>query len=121
MADTSRQSVPDKTNMDNASKTGIPKINSQGRDVAVKGGTAKQQRAQSDAERNPNNRTVRYGSDQNAPLRQSNTRNESDRQFLERHVVEAYGPAIRLNPQFDSLVKNAKKQIDANRLATEGM
>lgn len=118
MAD-SGKSVPDKTNAQNPSETGVPSVDSQGTDVAVKGGSAKVQRGQSDSERNPNNHTVRYGAD--AANTQANQPKETPKQYTERLLVERHGEAIRDNPNFDAMVKEEIRQIDENRENTKGM
>ena len=113
MTDKSGQSAPDKTNADNPSETGKPSVDSQ-----TTGTT------QTD---NPNTSTStthtrKYGSGaQTGSQSRSNVDGESDKDFVERSVVERHGEAIRQNPKFKELVAEEKRQIQANIDATKGM
>lgn len=112
----SGKSKPDNTSADNPSSTGVPSVDSQGRDAAVKGGSQQEQRSQSDSERNPNNHTAPYGTD-NVNAKQTGNK-ETARAFAERGVVEKHGEHIRQNPQFEELVKEEQRQVAENQRNT---
>lgn len=75
----------------------------------------------SDSDKNPNNKTVPYGGASNANAKMPVKADESLDSIAERHVVELHGEPIRNNPNFKTMVQEAKEQINANREATEDM
>lgn len=62
--------------------------------------------------------TIRYGAD--ATETKSKPSTETAREFAERGIVQRHGEAIRNNPQFDAMVEEEQRQIEANREATKG-
>lgn len=112
-------SQPDQTNADNPSDTGVPSVDSQGTDKEIKPGTVEEQASRSDSDKNPANHTVPYGAD--AKQTQARQPELTAREYAERQVLDNHGEPFRQNPQFDAVVKDTMKQIDANREATKNM